>query len=804
MNRIKCLVAVILLVGVSAFALQAQEQYAASPADLIQGTVSGVRVSAVDGNPDGLRNVNIRGINTLRGDSQPLWIVDGVMLGTELSRNLDGFWQYGEESYSAPLNTIPFLNPEEIESIQVLKDVSATALYGAKGANGVIIITTKRAKEKDPLVYVNSNVGVSIPSRMGNSLRAAVTHNHRIGVSKLVDNTSYRVSGYYRHQGGVITNAGSDQFTLTAGVETKANPIVWFGVNTIASLGMVKEPGTSAYFGKPSGMLLARFPDYFPDDTAQGWAQDFDDNSKDYRTVTSAFLTLNFTRTLRLHTTAGVDFQDNRRLIWFGNGTAFGKASNGAAASLSTVQLSVNVKSELSWKQYFTQDHLVELAVAAEVIANSNHLNTMNGLDFFEHSLRAKGIDIAASHPEIHRFSHDSFHHGYYARAQYAYKDIAGADALFRADFYPRFRDAKPNLYPGANAWFALDHFIPENLVLSGVKFSGGWGVSGREYAVPYELTSSWLRSDYPTAESGAESYYESLNTLTSREWNIGLELAFWKRRINLTGRFYSKSTDDAFVMFCSGIKGERLWNPSTRTEILSRNASVDNRGFEFDFDARILENGKHKLNLFATAAFNVNQISAVGREDIRGLNVGSGSYVNVNVVGHQPGEIFGYRVASAGELADITADGKVTEADRVILGKTYPELTGSLGASYSYSGFSVNMRWDGAAGHNIVDMNSMLSDGVTEVSESYVHKGDYLRLAHLGVDYALDIKRLNIPFFKEIKVGVSAANLLAFTAYKGWNPDVNSFGVSVLSSGIDYGSFPVVRTILAGVTVKF
>ena len=152
------MVAVLLMAAPASF-LRAQEQYAASPADLLDGTVSGVRVSSVDGNPDGARNVNIRGLNTIRGDSQPLWVVDGVILSNELTRNLDGFWQFGEASYSAPLNGIPFINPEEIERIEILKDVSATALYGALGANGVIIITTKKGSAGQKLkVTYDGNV----------------------------------------------------------------------------------------------------------------------------------------------------------------------------------------------------------------------------------------------------------------------------------------------------------------------------------------------------------------------------------------------------------------------------------------------------------------------------------------------------------------------------------------------------------------------------------------------------------------------------------------------------------------------
>ena len=772
-----------LLVEVGVMNLQAQEQYATSPAELIQGTISGVRVSSVDGNPDGLKNVNIRGVNTFRGDSQPVWIVDGVILGSDIVRNLDGFWQFDEESYTAPLNNIPFLNPSEIESIEVLKDVSASAMYGAMGANGVILITTKRAKETDPLVYLNSNWGIR---------NASLTTTNSFGVSKLADKTSYRFTGYYRHNGAMVDNSGSNQFTLTASLESRANPYIWFGINTIASLGMIASPGTTAYFGKPSTMLLKRFPEFFTEDTIDGWKRDFDDDSKDYRTVTSAFLTLNFTPALRLHTTVGVDFQDNRRAIWYGNGTSFGATSNGAASNISSVLLNYNVRSELSWKHYFTEDHLLNLSAVAEVLGNSNKFNTMNGKDFFNHDLRAKGIQAAASHPQIHRFAHNWFRHAYYLRASYTWKDIVGIDGFFRTDFTPKYRDDKPSYYPGANVWFAWKWF----------RLTAGWGISGREYYVPYELTSSWLRSDYPEVETGAESFFSSMNTLTSQEYNVGLEAKFWKDRIRVAGKFYNKSTLDAFNMYCFGIKGQILWSDSDRTDVLERSGSLRNRGLEFDADALVVNLPKHKLNLFATASFNVNQITEIDRKDMRGLNVGSGSYVNLNVIGHQVGEVFGYKTDTEGNFIDITADGKVTEVDRVILGNVIPEFMGSFGAAYSFDRLSVSMLWDGAAGYDLINMNRMLKDGATEVSTDYVEKADFLRLARLSVGYDFNLPQKS--FIKQLGINLSAANLLTISGYSGWNPDVNSFGLTVLSGGIDYGSYPQVRTVVLGISAKF
>ena len=416
----------------------------------------------------------------------------------------------------------------------------------------------------------------------------------------------------------------------------------------------------------------------------------------------------------------------------------------------------------------------------------------MNGKDFFNHDLRAKGIQAAASHPQIHRFAHNWFRHAYYLRASYAWKDIVGIDGFFRTDFTPKYRDDKPSYYPGANAWFAWKWF----------RLTAGWGISGREYYVPYELTSSWLRSDYPEVETGAESFFSSMNTLTSQEYNVGLEAKFWKDRIRIAGKFYNKSTLDAFNMYCFGIKGQILWSDSDRTDVLERSGSLRNRGLEFDADALVVNLPKHKLNLFATASFNVNQITEIDRKDMRGLNVGSGSYVNLNVIGHQVGEVFGYKTDTEGNFIDITADGKVTEVDRVILGNVIPEFTGSLGATYSFDRLSVSMLWDGAAGYDLINMNRMLKDGATEVSADYVEKADFLRLARLSVGY--DFKLPQKSFIKQLSLNLSAANLLTLSGYSGWNPDVNSFGLTVLSGGIDYGSYPQVRTVVLGVSAKF
>ena len=115
---------------------------AISPDQLLKGRLSGIRVSATDGNPLGAITTMIRGVNSVRGNSDPLWIIDGVMLNPSQLEVEPAFWQenFQGKDYTAVQNTLATINPDDIERIEVLKDMAATAIYGERGGNGVIIL----------------------------------------------------------------------------------------------------------------------------------------------------------------------------------------------------------------------------------------------------------------------------------------------------------------------------------------------------------------------------------------------------------------------------------------------------------------------------------------------------------------------------------------------------------------------------------------------------------------------------------------------------------------------------------------
>ena len=154
--------------------------------DRLQGSVSGVRVSSLDGSLEGRTNINIRGVNSIRTSSTPLIVVDGIYLNAYCDGNLNSFWPAGDGFRLSPHNSMLFLNPNDIKSVQVLKNISETAAYGSEGANGVILITTRNSESEQMRIEWDSEVSVLIPGKRTDLFGAAVSHEHTLNLSKSV------------------------------------------------------------------------------------------------------------------------------------------------------------------------------------------------------------------------------------------------------------------------------------------------------------------------------------------------------------------------------------------------------------------------------------------------------------------------------------------------------------------------------------------------------------------------------------------------------------------------------------------
>lgn len=213
-----------------------------SPSQLIQGRVAGVNITNNGGEPGGGVTIRVRGSNSIRSGQDPLYVVDGVPLDASDDLQPSGASTTGIGSTGSK-NPLNFLNPDDIESIDILKDASATAIYGARGANGVIMITTKKGSEGQAKVSYSayasvselpneyevlsadqyrafaSEKGITIDDGGANTnwqdeiFRTALSHNHNLAVSGGGKKGNYRASLSFQDQEGIIKKSGMKKYT---------------------------------------------------------------------------------------------------------------------------------------------------------------------------------------------------------------------------------------------------------------------------------------------------------------------------------------------------------------------------------------------------------------------------------------------------------------------------------------------------------------------------------------------------------------------------------------------------------------
>lgn len=782
-----------------------------STAQIIQGQVSGVSVRSIDGNPNGALLTNIRGLNSLRGDSQPLWIVDGAELNSSLPQNLNAFWQdrFGDKGYLSPVNELDFLSPYQIESIQVIKDVSATALYGAKGAHGVIVIKTKKAADKEGReLRWNSNFGLNTPaSGYG---KVTVSHNHTFLLAQNRKQTNYSLSAFFRENQGVIADLPGYYASLKANFETTANPVVHFGLNTIANLGRTQSTLGTAGYGELSETLTIRYPDMTTPEGLDGknsWASDYSDKVESYRSISSVFLNLNFFPGFSLKTKGGIDYEYQDRYVWYDNATSMGSKFNGAAAVPSTSLMNYNASALLNFDRFIYNAHILGIKAGVDVEGGRYKYGIMNATDFFSHSLGAKGISYGGSKKEPNNFTQEAMQLSILAQITYSFKGIINLEGNVRAGTTPKYDEGKFTIYPSVNLSANLHKaFMPQLETLSTLSVRGGYGVSGRERYIPTAQYMNYTGGKEHNIAKDIEVYFDSFNRVTSSEWHADLDFGFAKDRVKGSFRYYDKRSEDVLNLYDnSKVKktttSETILDFGQRKEIRHNVAEIGNRGFELDINAAIIKQRAFDLNVYANAAYNVNQVLRIDADEQYSPGIGGGITANVNAPGQAVSSLYGYRLNSDGSFRDLTGEGKISPADREVLGNPVPKTFGSLGASLRIINFNVDLRFDGASGFKILNMNSMLADQATEVTEKYVSDGDYIRLANLGVSYKLPFSKGGL---KGITLRLSAHNLFTASKYKGWNPDVNSFGINNLTQGADYGSYPVTRTFVFGVQFNF
>ena len=558
---------------------------ATTPAALLKGRVPGVLVTATDGSPASAVNTYIRGLNALGDDSQPLWIVDGVMLNRSQNLNLAPFWTESGRIYASAFNELAFLNPYDIESVQVIKDAAATALYGPRGANGVIVVTTGKAKEKALDVQWNSNVSLSTAGNIDGT-RPAIGHNHSLRVS---------------------TNRNNLIGGLRVGFDASANSVIQTGLNCALSVGRQGSAAGVNTPGEPSRTLTMRYPS-LAGCSLEGWDEDYVDYANEYRLVNSAYLNVNLTDNLSVRADIGADYQNSSRYFWYGNGTPFGLEKNGANAILTGSSFGCNAKVALNYAAA-GDAACFKVNAGVEMLGGKDKLGNMSGSDMFSHFLREKSINIMASKPESHRIDETYAHHGFFVNPTLSIENVIGMDFVLRADTTPRFDLGKYVWYPGATLSFNLkEAFFADADAVDHLKVSTGWGASGSERVIPYVAVSNYSFAPAYPAKAGSEDFLISFLRTRSAEYNIRLEAGFLDR-FSFSAAYYDRTTSEKMDLLFTGkemaLTPEYYEKADPVRVAICNEYKLNNRGVEFDLSADIVKTEGLLWNVAANAAFN-------------------------------------------------------------------------------------------------------------------------------------------------------------------------------------------------------
>ena len=739
-----------------------QEMPVVSVESAMQGRMTGVQVQQSSGQPGAGISIRVRGVTSIAGGNEPLFVIDGVP-------------QYNNDNRA--MNGMSSFNASDIESIEVLKDASATAIYGSRGANGVVQITTKSGKAGVSRVtyestYTNqiiqrklnlmngvqmldfikqyySNSNLVLPAEVTNAknsetdwqdqvLRAALQQNHTLSFSGGNDKTQYYVSGNYLDQPGIIKgsdfNRGSMRFNLTSQLNSRISLRTYMTASRTVSNGFsASDNSPTRYTGKNGvgAMVLASptVPVYNPDGT-YGNPRPFSfsgidvenplaftKESLDRNTVVRFQGGMDFNVKLAeglVNTTRiGGDYFSARADLYFP--IVLAQLSSGVGIGQLTTTSSLNVVAEdyLEYKKKFG-DLEFEGIVGGSIKSAQQDIINLLGSKYISDDLKNYSFAAAGSVSKpVTDIITNRLVSGF-SRVRLNFKDRYLFTASIRRDGASVFsKNKKYGIFPSLGlAWKASEEPFMKNVTaISNLKVRATWGQSGNPAIQPYQ---SLLIGNVINTAQGAGSGLavglsptlpnDNLTWETTTQTNAGLDFGFLNDKYRVTLDYYVKNTTSLLATV-------QLPPSSGYNTIIDNVGEVENKGFELEIGTDLIATKDLRWSVDANLSINKNKVVATKNN----LPFSSG---NSRITPGDPLSSFygpkfnGY--AADGEMAfmDVNADGIIDGRDNQYIGNPYPSTIIGLNTSLKYKRFNFMMTWSSVQGNSID--NQMLFSSAT------------------------------------------------------------------------------------------
>jgi TonB-linked SusC/RagA family outer membrane protein len=720
----------------------------------LQGTTPGVSVESTSGQPGIGLSVRIRGINSITGSNDPLYVIDGYVGGN-----------------------IASISPEDIESIEVLKDASATAIYGSRGSNGVVMVTTKRGAEGKLKVDFNAwGSAASMPRYLslmnaydfatvkneispntfsstqladfktnpGTDWQKAVTRtgyvqNYQLTLSGGSSNVKYLVSGGYLDQPGILINQGYKKADIRANIDVKASDNLDFKFNLSGYQGKSHNTGYAGDAYDPMSLAACWDPTspirdsngnfiyhsaYGNDQinpVAQALDQAVDNTTGDF--TATGMLNWKIFKGLTFTTTGSLERQFSYSPSVFNKFTASGFGNQDFASVTNTSYAVFQNSNYFTYTNTFG-DHSITVTALYEQQSRQNTYVTARANNLSSYNDGYYNLGLGAAQITTSGYWADQLQ-SYMGRLNYSYKDKYLLTASIRDDGSSHLTQ-KYSTFPSlAVGWnIGKEDFLKDGTVLSALKIRASYGQTGNQAVNPY-ATIPGIGVNSPYAFIGGQIVSTPLGTgvsknlkwETSTQYDAGLDAAFLKGRLTFAFDWYSKKISNLlYNVNAPGYNGGGTYAANI--------GALSNKGLEFTLGGTPVSgkgNGL-KWTTFLTLSFNSNKILNLGGNDniqVSGIGQQEGG-LSLLKVGYPIGEFFGYKflgtwkTSEAAQAAlfglkpgdakyvDVNGDNKYSAADEMPIGNAQPKYTFGFTNDISYSNFELSFMFQGMQGNKI------------------------------------------------------------------------------------------------------
>ena len=795
---------------------------------VLQGTVPGVQVTTASSEPGGALSIRVRGASSITGNAEPLYVVDGFPIENDIEGSSVG---NAGRSRTTPPNPLVTLNPSDIESISILKDASATAIYGARGANGVVIITTKQGRGTKPqfsvdyytgsqnvtrrydllntqeyMDYANtfgqnsSNAYTPFPDSVYNAILASGVNTdwqdeifRRGGLNNLQMSvrgatttsspTRYALSGGYFDQDGIVVGSGLRRYSARLNLNQSIGRRVELGGSFSASQAQSKAIPTAGQQNANAGAVSAalQYVPILPVRFANGeyslinrdlnaynslldapqtpnpvsLTNEVRDSLRDTRLLGNAFAQVELLDGLDLRVSLGADYANRSRLTYYPRTTMRGAQANGEAIRAGTTTNSWLNENTLNYERSFNDRHDVTLLggytrqltnVDGETLSNTDFASDITG--YFD-----IGAGTQLGGAEVSSRSTTQTLESWLSRLNYVLLDRYIATLTYRADGSSRFAPGRKwGSFPsGAVAWrVSQEPFLRDVDAIDDLKLRASYGVVGNPSIRPYQSLLRLNDQVYSFGGATYSGYYPAsvanpnLSWEKTRQLDVGIDVAFLDR-FTLTADYYRKRTTDLLLQLALPLE------TGFETALANR-GEVENRGFEFGLESRLLNSDSpRRLSWRANFNFarNNNKVVSLGGPDrifadlittdynLPGTLIQVGQPVGV-FYGFKAGGVirdsaqatsigwtnFGGNAFRPGDMLvlDISGpegkpDGKITLDDRTIIGNPTPDFTVGLTNTFAYRNFEISGLLQGSYGNEILNVNRIRTEGSPRVN---------------------------------------------------------------------------------------